>query len=71
LELIFDCFKEKEYWTVLELNDRCKQPVAWLKEVLNQYCDYNNKGPNRQTYELRSEYAPHKKPRMEEKDEDE
>jgi len=41
-----------------------------LKEVLAQYCDYNKKGPNKQMYELRSEYAPNKKPKTEERDDD-
>jgi len=70
MELIFECFREKEYWNLKELNERCQQPVTWLKEVLAQYCDYNKKGPNKQMYELRSEYAPNKKPKTEERDDD-
>jgi len=70
VEMIFDCFREREFWTLKDLNERCKQPVAWLKEVLNQYCDYNKRGPNKQTYELKGEYAPHKKQRTEDKDDE-
>jgi len=32
----FRLFHRKRIWTLKDLNERCKQPVAWLKEVLNQ-----------------------------------
>jgi len=69
MELIFSCFEEKELWTLKELNERCKQPDKWLKDVLAQYCQYNNKGQNKKMYELKPEYSnKQKQPGDEDKD---
>jgi len=70
MELIFSCFEEKELWTLKELNERCKQPVNWLKDVLAQVCQYNNKGQNKKMYELKPEYSNKQKPPGEEDDKD-
>jgi len=37
-----------------------KQPVAYLKEILNEVCHYNVKNPHKHMWELKSEYRHYK-----------
>eukprot|EP01127_Copromyxa_protea_P006452 TRINITY_DN1632_c0_g1_i1.p1 TRINITY_DN1632_c0_g1~~TRINITY_DN1632_c0_g1_i1.p1 ORF type:complete len:279 (-),score=62.62 TRINITY_DN1632_c0_g1_i1:122-937(-) len=57
VELLLQCFQQKDCWNVVELNKIVDQPVNHLKTVLGTICDYNKTGPNRLTYQLKPEYA--------------
>ncbi len=72
-QLLFSKFAEKERWTFKELQDQLKQPQAYLKEKLNEFCDFNRSGPNRNKYELKPQYkiTESKKRKRNEKEEEE
>eukprot|EP01124_Arcella_intermedia_P036880 TRINITY_DN974_c0_g1_i1.p1 TRINITY_DN974_c0_g1~~TRINITY_DN974_c0_g1_i1.p1 ORF type:complete len:264 (+),score=73.43 TRINITY_DN974_c0_g1_i1:90-881(+) len=70
MSMIFDCFERQEFWTIKDLNDELKQPLNYLKNILSKYCDYIKKGPHKGHYEIKSEYAPNKKPRVDDPDDE-
>ncbi|ETV74573.1 hypothetical protein H257_10719 [Aphanomyces astaci] len=49
---IFKQFEKRDYWPLKELNLHCRQPEAYLKEILREICIYHKKGPNKSCYEL-------------------
>jgi len=55
-EFIFQLFKEKDNWTLKDMNDRLQQPEKHFKEVLSKLCDYNKAGKLKATYSLKGEY---------------
>lgn len=56
LNAIFALYQVNQYYTLKELTEKTQQPQIWLKEVLNEVCDFHRKGPNVQKYELKPEY---------------
>jgi transcription initiation factor TFIIF subunit beta len=56
LNAIFVLFQTNQFFTLKELIDKTQQPQIWLKEVLNEVCDFHKRGPNVQKYELKAEY---------------
>ncbi len=56
IDLIFTKFEKRTMYTFKELIQLTDQPSAFLKEVLNEICIYNKRGPNKSTYELKPEY---------------
>jgi len=61
LDMLFDLFAQKPHWEMKQLVDRTNQPQQYLKELLAEVAVYNKKGPNRQQFELKPEFA-HQKP---------
>jgi len=57
LEEIFHLFEKKTHYTLKELLDATKQPPAYLKETLNEVCNFIKKGQNKSTYELKPEHS--------------
>ncbi|OQS04720.1 hypothetical protein THRCLA_03057 [Thraustotheca clavata] len=57
---IFHCFERQEYWTLKDLNAHCRQPEAYLKEILKEICNYRKKAPNKSCYELLPHYKDQK-----------
>ncbi|CAM6083810.1 unnamed protein product [Calypogeia fissa] len=55
-EDVFKLFERQPNWTLRQLVQETDQPVAFLKEVLNDLCVYNKRGANQGTYELKPEY---------------
>ncbi|KAF0695359.1 Aste57867_13793 [Aphanomyces stellatus] len=51
---IFKQFEKRDFWPLKELNLHCRQPEAYLKEILREICVYHKKGPNKSCYELQS-----------------
>ncbi|RHY34395.1 hypothetical protein DYB32_000970 [Aphanomyces invadans] len=49
---IFKQFEKRDFWPLKELNLHCRQPEAYLKEILREICIYHKKGPNKSCYEL-------------------
>ncbi|EQC39285.1 hypothetical protein SDRG_03488 [Saprolegnia diclina VS20] len=57
---IFHYFEQREYWPLKELNAHCRQPEAYLKEILKEICVYHKKGPNKSCYELQPHFKEQK-----------
>lgn len=56
LDLLFTAFEKYPRWTLKGLVNYSKQPVVYLKELLNEISVYNKRGPFKNTFELKSEY---------------
>ena len=56
IDLIFQQFEVKEYWSLKDLGTKTMQPLQYLKEVLTEMCVQNKRGPNAGMYELNSDY---------------
>ncbi|KAL3701931.1 hypothetical protein R1sor_019953 [Riccia sorocarpa] len=55
-DIVFKLFERQSNWSLKQLVHETDQPVAFLKEVLNDLCIYNKRGANQGTYELKPEY---------------
>jgi len=56
LDELFKMFKVRDSWTLLELNAKVHQPIAYLKEVLDTMATLIKMGPNRGRYVLQASY---------------
>ena len=56
LNLLFRLFQEQPMYNLKALEEKTQQPTAWLKELLNETCILNKKGPNTGSYQLKPEY---------------
>ncbi|KAJ3158116.1 hypothetical protein HDU86_003068 [Geranomyces michiganensis] len=56
INLIFTAFEKYAHWNFKGLADRTQQPLAWLKEVLNEVAVLNRRGPYVGLYELKPEF---------------
>lgn len=45
--MLFKLFERTPYWTLVQLQKQTEQPLAFLKEVLNDMAVCNKKGPNK------------------------
>lgn len=54
--IMFKLFEGQPNWTLKQLVLETDQPAQFLKEILNELCVYNKRGPNQGTYELKPEY---------------
>ncbi|XP_063697212.1 general transcription factor IIF subunit 2 [Culicoides brevitarsis] len=63
--MLFNAFEKHQYYNIKDLVKITRQPVAYLKEVLKEVCDYNMKN---RVWELKKEYRHYK---IDEKKEDE
>ncbi|OWA49994.1 putative General transcription factor IIF subunit 2 [Hypsibius exemplaris] len=56
-EAVFAAFEKHQYYTLHDLVEQLNQPASFLKQdILKEFCDYNSKGPHKNTYELKPEY---------------
>ncbi|CAK9225607.1 unnamed protein product [Sphagnum troendelagicum] len=55
-DIVFKLFERRPNWALKQLVEETDQPVAFLKEILNDLCMYNKRGANQGTYELKPEY---------------
>jgi len=72
MEMLFALFEKHQYYKINDLVKATRQPVPYLKQILNEICDYNMKNPHRNMWELKAEYRHYKKTeeeKPEEKDE--
>jgi len=53
---IFKLFERQPNWALKVLVQETDQPEQFLKEILNDLCVYNKRGPNQGTHELKPEY---------------
>jgi len=56
LDMLFNAFETKDYWTFKQLAVITKQPHVYLKENLNEICDYNKRGANKSYYQLKEQF---------------
>lgn len=56
LTLLFAAFEKHQYYNIKDLVGITMQPVAYLKEILNEIGVQNVKGPHKNTWELKAEY---------------
>ncbi|XP_037952293.1 general transcription factor IIF subunit 2-like [Teleopsis dalmanni] len=66
--LLFNAFEKHQYYHIKDLVKITKQPIAYLKEILKEICNYNMKNPHKKMWELKNGYC-HYKSDEKEKDE--
>ena len=59
-EIIFELFEKHQYYNIKDLMQETRQPIAYLKEILKDICNYCVKPPHRYMYELKPEYRHYK-----------
>ncbi|KAK5645951.1 hypothetical protein RI129_004415 [Pyrocoelia pectoralis] len=67
LEMLFAAFEKHQYYNIKDLVKITKQPIIYLKEILNEVCNYNSKNPHKNMWELKPEYRHYKEQQMETK----
>jgi len=68
MEALFALFEKHQYYNIKDLVMATKQPVKYLKTILNEVCRYNVKPPHKNMWELKPEYTHYKKEEAEDKD---
>lgn len=56
LDMLFSAFEKHQYYNLKDLVDITKQPVVYLKEILQEIGIQNVKGIHKNTWELKPEY---------------
>jgi len=56
LDLIFDCFRQYQYWPMKALRQRTQQPDAYLRQVLEEVAVLNKSGRFANNYSLSDAY---------------
>ncbi|KAK5990940.1 Transcription initiation factor IIF subunit beta-like protein [Cladobotryum mycophilum] len=56
LDLIFDCFRQYQYWSMKALRQRTQQPDSYLRQVLEEVAVLNKSGPFANHYCLSEAY---------------
>ncbi|TVU34970.1 hypothetical protein EJB05_16829, partial [Eragrostis curvula] len=54
--ILFKLFEKQPNWSLKQLMQETDQPEQFLKEILNDLCVYNKRGPHQGTHELKPEY---------------
>jgi transcription initiation factor TFIIF subunit beta len=57
INTLFKAFERYERLTFADLEQYTMQPATYLKEILAEIAIYNKRGPHRNLYELRPDYA--------------
>ncbi|KAK4879415.1 hypothetical protein RN001_007561 [Aquatica leii] len=70
LEMLFAAFEKHQYYNIKDLVKITKQPIIYLKEILNEVCNYNSKNPHKNMWELKPEYRHYKEQQAEVKKEE-
>jgi len=59
-EILFALFEKHQFYNIKDLQQETRQPMAYLREILNEVCVYSVKPPNRNMWELKPEYRHYK-----------
>jgi len=59
-EILFALFEKHQFYNIKDLAMETRQPMAYLKQVLKEVCDYCVKPPHRNMWELKPEYRHYK-----------
>lgn len=60
LNMLFSAFEKHQYYNIKDLVKITRQPIGYLKEILKEVCDYSNKNPHKNMWELKKEYRHYK-----------
>ncbi|GBP88744.1 General transcription factor IIF subunit 2 [Eumeta japonica] len=60
LNMLFAAFEKHQYYNIKDLQKITRQPIVYLKEILNEVCNYNSKNPHKNMWELKPEYRHYK-----------
>lgn len=60
LDMLFNAFEKHQYYNIKDLVKITNQPISYLKEILNEVCDYNARNPHKNMWELKKEYRHYK-----------
>ncbi|CAD5113652.1 DgyrCDS2813 [Dimorphilus gyrociliatus] len=60
-ERLFAAFEKHQYYNIKDLQTLTQQPIAFLKEILNELCIYNTKAPHKNMWELKPEFRHYSK----------
>jgi len=55
-EWLFELFEKHQYYSLKDLGEITKQPMAFLKEMLREIAVYNSKASSKNMWELKPEY---------------
>ena len=55
-EILFALFEKHQFYNTKDLAQETRQPMAYLKEILKEVCNYSVKPPHRNMWELKPEY---------------
>ena len=67
MDMLFALFEKHQYYNIKDLVHETRQPFAYLKEILNEVCNYSMKNPHKNMWELKAEYRHYK---VDKKDQD-
>ena len=59
-EILFALFEKHQFYNIKDLAQETRQPMAYLKQILKEVCNYSVKPPNRNMWELKPEYRHYK-----------
>jgi len=59
-EILFALFEKHQFYNIKDLAQETRQPMTYLKEILNEVCVYSVKPPHRNMWELKPEYRHYK-----------
>lgn len=57
MDILFKAFEQHAFWSIDDLVKKTQQPVAYLKQVLPEICDYIRIGEYRNCYQLKSQFT--------------
>jgi transcription initiation factor TFIIF subunit beta len=60
-DILFALFEKHQYYNIKDLVRETRQPVTYLKSILNEVCNYNVKNPHKNMWELKPEYRHYQK----------
>jgi len=66
MEVLFHLFEKHQYYNIKDLVRETRQPITYLKTILNEVCRYNVKNPHKNMWELKPEFRHYKKEEGEE-----
>ncbi|CAG0898093.1 unnamed protein product [Darwinula stevensoni] len=61
MDMLFQAFEKHQYYNIKDLVGITQQPVAYLKEILKDVCNYSHKNPHKNMWELKPEYRHYNK----------
>eukprot|EP00656_Telonema_subtile_P058611 TRINITY_DN9980_c0_g1_i3.p1 TRINITY_DN9980_c0_g1~~TRINITY_DN9980_c0_g1_i3.p1 ORF type:complete len:187 (-),score=42.13 TRINITY_DN9980_c0_g1_i3:138-698(-) len=56
-EILFGCFETQQNWKLEHLRQHTKQPMEWLRQVVNGICVHIKKGKDKNTVQLKEEHG--------------
>merc|ERR1719320_1052265 len=59
-EILFALFEKHQFYNIKDLAQETRQPMAYLKQILKEVCNYSVKPPNRNMWKLKPEYRHYK-----------